>query len=306
MVESIVAEGGFNLMADPDKALPANVSGNFFVDSTCIDCDTCRQLAPTTFVEKGNYSAVFHQPQSAIEQSAALRALLCCPTASIGTRDRLDVKEAIAEFPILLDSSSSQDVFYCGFNSPKSYGGNSYFVKRTDGNWLIDSPRYTSHLVKQFESLGGIKYIFLTHRDDVADAREFAKKFGASTIIHKGDLSAAPDCDIVIDESGATDFAPAVKIIPTPGHTQGHMVLLLDDKYLFTGDHLAYDRDSEELVAFRSVCWFSWKEQTKSMEHLLQYSFEWILPGHGDRVHLPKAKIAEEMGSLVSRMKQMH
>jgi hypothetical protein len=45
-------------MADPYKALPANVSGNFFVDSTCIECDTYRQLAPTTFVEKGNYSAV--------------------------------------------------------------------------------------------------------------------------------------------------------------------------------------------------------------------------------------------------------
>jgi glyoxylase-like metal-dependent hydrolase (beta-lactamase superfamily II)/ferredoxin len=290
-------------MADPEKALPANISGNFFVDSTCIDCDTCRQLAPTTFVEKGNYSAVFHQPESAIEESAALRALLCCPTASIGTRDHSNVKGVMAEFPLLLDSGPAQEVFYCGFNSAKSYGANSYFVKRTDGNWLIDSPRYTSHLVSQFERLGGIKYIFLTHRDDVADARDFSKKFGARTIIHKGDMSAVPECDIIIDDGSARDFESSIKIIPTPGHTQGHMVLLLDDKYLFTGDHLAYDRESKELVAFRSVCWFSWKEQTKSMENLLQYNFEWILPGHGDRVHLPKETIANEMANLVSRMK---
>ena len=33
-------------MASLAKLLPENVPGEFFVDSTCIDCDTCRQLAP--------------------------------------------------------------------------------------------------------------------------------------------------------------------------------------------------------------------------------------------------------------------
>ncbi|MCD9644339.1 hypothetical protein HAX54_032525 [Datura stramonium] len=27
---------------------PQNVSGDFFVDHTCIDCDTCRWMAPVT------------------------------------------------------------------------------------------------------------------------------------------------------------------------------------------------------------------------------------------------------------------
>jgi hypothetical protein len=36
-------------MADPAHRLPENVEGSFFVDSTCIDCDTCRQIAPATF-----------------------------------------------------------------------------------------------------------------------------------------------------------------------------------------------------------------------------------------------------------------
>ena len=38
-------------MANPKKRLPENVPGDFFVDSTCIDCDTCRQIAPQVFAE---------------------------------------------------------------------------------------------------------------------------------------------------------------------------------------------------------------------------------------------------------------
>jgi hypothetical protein len=33
-------------MANPKKRVPENVSGDFFVDTTCIDCDTCRQIGP--------------------------------------------------------------------------------------------------------------------------------------------------------------------------------------------------------------------------------------------------------------------
>ena len=35
-----------------------NVDGEFFVDSTCIDCDACRQIAPAVFHDIGDQSAV--------------------------------------------------------------------------------------------------------------------------------------------------------------------------------------------------------------------------------------------------------
>jgi glyoxylase-like metal-dependent hydrolase (beta-lactamase superfamily II)/ferredoxin len=286
-------------MADPRKALSTNIAGNFFVDSTCIDCDTCRQLAPDTFVEDGEYSSVFRQPESAEQAEKAIRALLCCPTASIGTRDHTEVNEVVTQFPLPL----ADDVFYCGFNSEKSYGGNSFFVKRPGGNWLIDSPRYVSHLVKRFEELGGIKYIFLTHRDDVADAKRFAEKFGAQRIIHRRDLSAAPDCEIVIEGTAVTELAPSFKIIPTPGHTAGHCVLLLKDKFLFTGDHLAFDRESKRLMAFRRHCWYSWPTQIESMENLLNYSFEWVLAGHGDRVMMSEKEMQQQLSDLIASMR---
>ena len=45
-------------MANPKKRVPQNVPGDFFVDSTCIDCDTCRQIAPRVFGEAPGASFV--------------------------------------------------------------------------------------------------------------------------------------------------------------------------------------------------------------------------------------------------------
>jgi glyoxylase-like metal-dependent hydrolase (beta-lactamase superfamily II) len=59
------------------------------------------------------------------------------------------------------------------------------------------------------------------------------------------------------------------------------VVLLYKNQFLFTGDHLAWSPERETLTAFRSVCWYSWDEQIRSMERLLDYTFEWVLPGHG-------------------------
>src|SRR5689334_6092516 len=162
-------------MAERAQAIPENVLGAFFVDTTCIDCDTCRQLAPATFGDTGDYSFVKAQPRDPAETRAALHALIACPTGSIGTADKGEIRSAVADFPLRL----AEGVWYCGFNSRKSFGGNSYFVQHEHGNWLIDSPRYVEHLAEQFAAMGGIRYLFLTHRDDVADASRYAERFGA-------------------------------------------------------------------------------------------------------------------------------
>lgn len=286
-------------MADPAKIVSTNVAGNFFVDTTCINCDTCRQLAPATFVDEGEYSSVYQQPATEIDVIAATRALLCCPTGSIGTKEKNQAAIVRQEFPLLLDD----DVYYCGFNSAKSYGANSFFVKHPGGNWLIDSPKYLPFLVEKFEQLGGIKYIFLSHRDDVADAAKYSEKFTAVRIIHADELDSQPDSEVVLQGYEASEFAPEFTIIPVPGHTRGHTLLLYKNKFLFTGDHLSYDPETHGLYAFRNHCWYSWAEQTKSMEKLTHYDFEWVLAGHGDRVRLPLAEMKKQLKALVERMK---
>ena len=287
-------------MADRRKAVPENKPGDFFVDSTCIDCDTCRQLAPSVFADAGDYSYVHAQPGSSHERRDALRALIACPTASIGGGDKTETREAVADFPIHLDSG----VYYCGFTSEKSFGGSSYFVYHPDGNWLIDSPRYVEHLVRQFESLGGIKYIFLTHRDDVADADKYAKRFGSRRIIHRLELSSQPDAEQVMEGTAPIRLAPDFLAIPTPGHTRGHCVLLYKDTFLFAGDHLWWSRRLGRLNASRSVCWYSWPDQAASMAALRGYEFEWVLPGHGERVRLPREEMKLQLEALLGEMRR--
>lgn len=45
-------------MARQDRRLASNVPGDFFVDASCIDCATCRWVAPATFDEQADKSRV--------------------------------------------------------------------------------------------------------------------------------------------------------------------------------------------------------------------------------------------------------
>lgn len=286
-------------MASYEKRVPENVPGDYFVDSTCIDCDTCRQIAPGVFGEAASTALVVAQPGSQQSRRDALHALVSCPTGSIGCRGADDPKSVMGDFPLVVE----EPVYYCGFNSPKSYGGNSYFVRHPDGNWLVDSPKFLPQLVRRFEAWGGIANIFLTHRDDVADAARYARRFGSRRFIHRAELAAQPDAEVILEGHESRDLVPGLVAIPTPGHTAGHLALLFNNRFLFTGDHLEFDRHEQRLSASFDYCWHSWPQQIESVEKLLAYNFEWVLPGHGQRVHLPGSQMRQRLMELVQRLR---
>jgi glyoxylase-like metal-dependent hydrolase (beta-lactamase superfamily II) len=91
--------------------------------------------------------------------------------------------------------------------------------------------------------------------------------------------------------------------LPTPGHTAGHAVLIADERHCFTGDHLWFSRRMQRLNASRSVCWHSWPDQCRSMERLAERRFEWVLPGHGERMRLPFERMRAEVIALAGRMR---
>ena len=285
-------------MADRNKRLDSNASGNFYVDATCINCDTCRQLAPLSFEEIGDYSAVSNQPADEQQTHQAYQALLACPVGSIGTEhgDKSQLQTAMASFPIHLEGGVS----YCGFNSEKSFGANSFFVEHPDGNWLIDSPRYIKHLVEVFEQRGGIAHIFLTHKDDVADADKYATHFGAKRIIHRADADVAPNAERIIDGEGMVQVGSEFRIIPVPGHTAGSIALLYRERFLFTGDHLWWNPHTKSLEAPTRLVWRKWT-MLDSLRKLIGYHFEWVLAGHGDRAHLSSTDMQRHLLALVER-----
>ncbi|HZI18859.1 MAG TPA: MBL fold metallo-hydrolase [Pyrinomonadaceae bacterium] len=267
-------------MANPAKRLPENTPGDFFVDDTCIDCDACRQIAPETFRDHGGQSSVYSQPAGEAQARRALMALVACPTGSIGAGGAHDPRVGIEAFPEPLDAN----LYFCGFTAESSFGAWSYLLIRPDaegGNILVDSPRFNRRLVRRIRELGGLGTIFLTHRDDVADHERYAREFGARRVMHAADGAARLGVEHVLGGEEPARLDADLVAIPTPGHTRGHCVLLYRDKYLFTGDHLAWSPSRQTLTAFRDACWYSWERQTRSMERLLDYSFEWVLPGHG-------------------------
>jgi glyoxylase-like metal-dependent hydrolase (beta-lactamase superfamily II)/ferredoxin len=287
-------------MAHLNQRRSENVSGNFYVDNTCIDCDTCRWMAPEVFHSAGEQSAVYHQPASETERLRALQALLSCPTASIGTVEKPhDIKQVQQSFPIQIE----ENVYFCGYQSEDSYAASSYFIQHPEGNILVDSPRFSPPLAKRLEEMGGIRYMFLTHRDDVADHQKYTEHFGCQRILHRDDItSGTRDVEIQLTGTEPYQLTTDALIILVPGHSKGHTVLLYKNKFLFTGDHLAWSDRLQQLYAFRTYSWYSWSEQVKSMHKLADYAFEWVLPGHGRRYHADTETMKLQMQKCLAWM----
>ena len=294
-------------MARPDLRHPGNAEGDWFVDRRCIDCGTCRDIAPDLFGVGGGQSVVRRQPAAGdgSRTTGAWLAAQACPTNSIGTASRQARPGRL--YPHEIEAGSG--VFDCGYCSEDSFGASAWFVHRPGrpgGNLLVDSPRFTTALAGPIAELGGIDHILLTHRDDVADAPRYAERFGARVWIHEADRSAAPFATDILTGVDEVEILPGLVALPVPGHTKGSVVYALDDWFLFTGDSLAWSRERADLTAFRGACWYSWPAQTDSLERLAAGSrrFAWVLPGHGGRVHEEPARLHARLVALVGRMRQ--
>ncbi|KQK02123.1 uncharacterized protein LOC100829301 [Brachypodium distachyon] len=269
-----------------------NVSGEFFVDERCIDCSTCRWMAPEVFKRVDGLSAVAAQPSSGDDRTKALQALLSCPTASIHTeKPAKDILQVHSTFPLPI-ADDLPGVYLCGYHSESSYGATSYLIVHPEGNIMVDSPRYTPKLVNQIEKLGGARYMFLTHIDDVADHRKWAERLKCERIIHSGDVvDIVADVERKLTGSGPWNIGNDFELIHTPGHTKGSVCLLYKPlKALFTGDHVAKSEESDEFNLFRMYSRQSVSVQLDSMQKLLDLDFLWVLPGHGYRIRYEDAE----------------
>ncbi|XP_066333019.1 uncharacterized protein [Miscanthus floridulus] len=232
-------------------------------------------------------AAVAAQPSSEEERTKALQALLSCPTSSIHTeKPPKDILQVQNMFPLPIDDKLLPGVYLCGYNSQDSFGATSYLVIHPQGNILIDSPRYTQKLANNIEKLGGARYMFLTHIDDVADHRKWAERLKCERIIHSEDMAeATADVEWKLEGNGPWNIGTDFELIYTPGHTPGSVCLYYKSlKVLFTGDHVAKSEESDDLILFLMYNRQPVSLQLESIRKLLEVEFEWLLPGHGYRI----------------------
>ena len=73
--------------------------GRYYVHPSCVDCDTCRAIAPDHFVRhhEREQAIVCSQPLSSEQVERVEEALDCCPVAAI--RRRGDATEGLEEPP---------------------------------------------------------------------------------------------------------------------------------------------------------------------------------------------------------------
>jgi len=285
----------------------AGAPGAWFVDSRCIDCDASRQVAPGLILRNpsdGN-SVFVRQPETPEEVEMAWRAVMVCPTRSVG-HETLK-RPATPVFPHDLGDG----VYRLGHNARSSFGAHSYFVRRTSANLMIDAPRWTREVFRPLENLGGVDHVLLSHRDDIADAERYAGHFGAQVWIHADDRDAAPFATDIIEgtDPAAIDAGTASEVIvfPVPGHTKGSVLYLVDGHLLFTGDSLSWNPNRRAFHAFRQACWYSWEAQTASLGRFADsgYRFDRLFAGHGWNHDAAAAIFQRLLQDLVARMPYM-
>ena len=301
-----------------------------FVTRKCCGGGTCRNIAPEIFGEvrahgtdgvgptpqegtwePGAFTGVISQPSTQDEYDAARTAAAACGFGAIRLgkprvkRNSGDRKPIWGAWPRRLD----KNVWALGQPSKSNYGAFAYFIEHPNGGVLVDLPRPSDELFEWLDAHGGVRTIFLTHKDHVQHHADYAARFpGARRVLGRDDVNRfqtpftdkTTDVEVMIpsDRGPCTlDGSPVdpsaipqhtLVVLPQPGHTPGGLCLLYDQRVLFTGDHLAYSTSHGHLIGHRLQCWEDWERQTDSIEQLAAWaraghlSFRWVLPGHGE------------------------
>ena len=140
-------------------------------------------------------------------------------------------------------------------------GTNTYLVKDEKGSVLVVDPAVFDAKLEELlksENVTSLDYILLTHGhfDHITGVTELKEKYGGKIVIHKDDekafwdesvsLSSAFDtpsdyperADITVEDGDTVCFSDKeIKVIHTPGHTEGGVCYILENE-MFSGDTL--------------------------------------------------------------------
>lgn len=163
-------------------------------------------------------------------------------------------------------------------------GGTAYLiVENSLGNILIDCPAWDDANQQFLQSVGGVRWLFLSHRGGIGKTREIQENFGCEVLIQEQEAYLLPGLRVTTFQHEFTP-SPLAKAIWTPGHSPGSSCLYYTDRggVLLSGRHLLPNQLGEP-VPLRTAKTFHWPRQLKSVQLLLDRftpeTFQYICPG---------------------------
>ncbi len=185
-----------------------------------------------------------------------------------------------------------------------STGGSYCYIIRNGETILIDTcfPGKGKAILAELKSMGiepaDVKHIFITHNDidHIGNASMLQKATNALLWASKEDI---PYINGEIKRPGTKKILSTlikievpeklnpypenqkigdIQIIPTPGHTPGHVCLLYRN-VLFAGDLVVGSKGK----LMPSPWFMTWNKNIlrESIEKMAGYSFKWVCPAHG-------------------------
>jgi len=144
-------------------------------------------------------------------------------------------------------------------------GGTAYLIVENDGNILIDAPPWIAEIQDFLAERGGVRTIFLTHRDNRGKATQIQNDTGCTLVVQEQEAYLLPDADV-------KTFQDEIAILPnltgiwTPGYSPGSSCAYYANAggVLFSGRHLLPNREGMA----RPQQTFHWRRQLRSVKTL--------------------------------------
>ena len=146
-------------------------------------------------------------------------------------------------------------------------GGTAYFIVENEANILIDCPAWDEVNQNYLNSVGGVRWLFLTHRGAIGKAREIQQAFGCEILIQEQEAYLLPGLKVTRFKQ---DFNIGnAQVIWTPGHSPGSSCLYYprEGGVLFSGRHILPNQTGE-LLPLRTAKTFHWFRQLLSIQLL--------------------------------------
>ena len=153
----------------------------------------------------------------------------------------------------------------------ETLGGTAYFILGKAGNILVDCPAWNaqekSFFIEFFQQQGGVRWLFLTHRDGMSQVRQLQSDLDCEVVIQEQEAYLLPEVKV-------TSFVEEIALgeatgLWTCGYSPGASCLYVPvhGGVLFSGRHLLVDPNGN-LALMTSRKTFHWRRQVRNVKKL--------------------------------------